>query len=173
LGGRISFSNTKIPCGVLSFDCGEFTGGVLDFEYSRLEDCCLDFTGAKIDGGCLNFTNSQIGAGHSSGLSPRSGFVYEWLESLRNMKDVSSRDMVWSKSPHGVVVFLDARLGSGHLKFDGASVRGALLDFPGIQASGGKITFADSLFGFSSISLWNADLSGECEIESSRIRTIM
>lgn len=78
---------------------------------------------------------------------------------------MSSRNMVWKRYPFGVVVFLDAKLGSGHLKFDGVNVRGALLEFPGFQASGGKITFADSLFNSSVISLWNADLTGECEVE--------
>ena len=163
--GRISFNQAKIPYGEFSFDCANFTGGVLDFEYARLEDCCLDFTGAKIDGGCLNFSNSWIGVRLSSDVSPRSGFVYEWLEDLRKMKDVSSRDMVWRKSPYGAVVFLDAELGSGHLKFDGASVLGALLEFPGMHAPGGKITFTGGLFDFSAISLWNTNLSGECEIE--------
>ncbi|MEO7193791.1 MAG: hypothetical protein ABIZ05_03070 [Pseudonocardiaceae bacterium] len=162
--GRISFNHTEIPYGKFSFANGNYTGGVLDFEYAKLKDCCLDFASAKIDGGVLNFSNCQAGMWSSDG-SPRSGFAYEWLESLRKMKEVSDRDMVSRKSPCGVVVFLDAELVSGHINFDGAIVKGALLDFPGMRASGGKITFIDSIFNSSSISLWNAKLSDECEIE--------
>jgi hypothetical protein len=164
-GGRISFKSAEIPYGKLSFNESTFTCGVLDFRYAKLGDCCLDFTCAKVDGGCLDFSNSRIGPRSSGEISPRNGFVYEWLEGLRNMNDVSSRDMVWRKSPFGVVVFLDTELVSGHLKFDGAHVRGALLDFPGMQASGGKVTFADSLFEPGVISLWNARIVDECEIE--------
>jgi hypothetical protein len=102
-GGEISFRETTLPYGELSFSEATFTGGVLDFEYARLRDCHLDFTAATIDGGCLNFSNSHIGVSRSSNVSPRSGFVYEWLESLRNMEHVSNRDMVWKKSPSGVV----------------------------------------------------------------------
>jgi hypothetical protein len=34
-----------------------------------------------------------------------------------------------------------------------------------MRASGGKITFTDSMFDSAAISFWNADLSDECEIE--------
>jgi hypothetical protein len=162
---RISFNGTKIPYGELSFNESIFTGGVLDFGYARLEDCYLDFTSATVDGGCLDFSKSSIGASLSSELSPRNGFAYGWLEGLRNMNDVSSRDMIWRKSQFGVVVFLETEIVSGHLNFDDAGVRGALLDFPGIQALGGKITFAGSMFDFSVVSFWRASLADEFEIE--------
>ncbi len=165
VGGRISFNDVKIPFGEFSFNGANFTGGVLDFENSRLEDCCLDFTGAKINGGCLNFSNSFIGVCQSSDALPRSGFVYEWLEGLRNTKEILGRDMVFRKKPYGVTVFSAAKLYSGHLNFDRAEVRGALLDFLDIEASNGRITFIDSPFDFSAISLWNANLSGGFKME--------
>lgn len=128
-------------------------------------DCCLDFTGAKINGGCLNFSNSHIGALSSGDVDPRDGFVYEWLEDLKKTKEVSNRDMVWKKRPYGVAMFWDAELSSGHINFDDAIAQGALLQFSGIRASGGKITLTGSLFEALAISFWKADLSGDCEIE--------
>ncbi|MGB6164151.1 MAG: hypothetical protein WCF33_01765 [Pseudonocardiaceae bacterium] len=165
IDGKISFNDVTIPCGVFSFTGANFTGGVLDFENSRLEDCCLDFAGAKINGGCLNFSNSFIGVDRSSDTAPRSRFVYEWLEGLRNTKEVLGRTMFSRKNPHGVTVFSAAKLYSGHLNFDHANVRGALLNFLDIEASNGKITFINSLFDFSAISLWNANLSGDFKME--------
>jgi hypothetical protein len=69
-----------------------------------LADCRLDFIGAKINGGCINFLKSNIGALLSSGVDPRSGFAYEWLEGLKNVKNVSGRDF-WRNRPYGVVMF--------------------------------------------------------------------
>ncbi|MGH7929413.1 MAG: hypothetical protein ACREQV_16610 [Candidatus Binatia bacterium] len=73
--------------------------------------------------------------------------------------------MVRKKRPYGVVMFFDAELGSGHINFDGAIAQGALLQFSGIRASGGKIALTGRLFEALAISFWNANLSGECEIE--------
>lgn len=163
--GEISFRNTTLPYGHFSFSCATFSGGVLDFEYARLGDCHLDFTEANIDGGCIKFSNSHIGVSLSDEVSPASGFAYQWVQELQNMKDIMSRDMVWKESPSGVVEFLDANLCRGHLNFDRVNVRGALLEFPGMRASGGTVTFIDSIFNCASISLWNARLSGDCKIE--------
>ncbi|MGH3626520.1 MAG: hypothetical protein ACRDRL_03620 [Sciscionella sp.] len=169
--GEISFRHTALPCGHFSFSCAALSGGVLDFGYAKLRDCHLDFSGAKIDGGCINFSGSYIGISLSDKMSPASGFAYEWLENLRNTNDVSSRDMVWQESPFGVVEFLDTELCRGHINFDRVKVRGALLDFPGLQASGGTITFADSMFTYALISLWNARLTGDCKIEIQPVLT--
>lgn len=163
--GRISFSGTKIPSGKFSFNNADFSGGVLDFEGSILSDCCLDFSGAKIKGGHLNFSNSHIGASPSSDASPRSGFAYEWIEDLKSVKDVSDRCMNRKERPYGVVMFWDAELSGGNLNFDGAIACGALLQFSGMRASGGKIALTGLQFEALTISFWNADLSGECEIE--------
>ena len=92
---------------------------------------------------------------------PRNGFVYDWIEGLRNTKEVLGRDMVFRNHPYGVVVFSDAKLYRGHLNFNHANVRGALLDFPGIEESNGKTPFVDGLFDFSDISLWNVKFSGD------------
>ncbi|MCA1695640.1 MAG: hypothetical protein LC749_13440 [Actinobacteria bacterium] len=130
-----------------------------------MQDCHLYFGGAKIDGGYLNFSNAHIGARASDGISPRSGFVHEWLDGLRKMESVSSRDMVHKKCPYGVVDFLDAELCRGHIDFDFVDTEGALLEFPAIRASGGEITFADSIFASAAISFWNAQLSSKCVIK--------
>ena len=74
-------------------------------------------------------------------MSTTSGFVYEWLES------------VWRC---GILRYRTLR---GYINFDRVKVGGALLDVPGLQASGGTITFADSVFTYALISLWNAHLN--------------
>lgn len=80
---------------------------------------------------------------------------------------MQDRNIIFEKRPDAelVVEFASTELSGEHLNFDRANIRGAFLGFPGIRASGGKITFTKSLFESSAISFWNADLHGECEIE--------